>query len=292
MEWAKRVNEQTQGRVEVEIFPAQALAKAQDMYTSLVGGICDIAAVLTPFARDQFQVNSVLSQPIGPPPFLDGVHMWEQLYDNFPEMQAELAQVHLLYTWVAGPTLLHTTKKEVRVPDDIRGVKMLSESASNLEVFKVSGATPVFIGIADSYMALERGLGEGITCPWAALRVFGLTETVKHHVEVSFGVPQCFVIMNSDKWNSLPPDIQKVIMDLSPWASETVCNSIKGEELSVQKQSLGLGHTIYKPTPEELKLWDVVFSTGAEKWITEQEARGMPARKLHDDARQLALQYK
>ena len=56
-EWAGKIKEQTQGRIEIDIYPAEALAKSRDMYNSLVGGVCDIAAILMPFAKDQFPLS-------------------------------------------------------------------------------------------------------------------------------------------------------------------------------------------------------------------------------------------
>lgn len=204
-EWANKINEQTQGRVVIDIYPAESLAKSLDMYASLVGGICDFAAVLTPFARDQFPLSGIMLQPFGAPSFVDGVKMWEELYSKSSEMRTEFAQVKLLFSWVSAPQLLNFTKGQARVPDDIRGMKILSESASTLDLFRLAGATPIFGSITEAYMSLERGLAEGITAPYPALRVFGLMESTKHHLEVYVGAPQCFVIMNGNKWNSLSP---------------------------------------------------------------------------------------
>ena len=145
--------------------------------------------------------------------------------------------------------------------------------------------------ITESYMALERGLGEGIAAPYDALRVFGLTELTKHHLEVSLGVPQCWVIMNQDKWNSISPGDQKVIMDLSPWASDAVCDAKRQELVEVQDQVKGMGHTIHMPTPEEVGLWLDVSVAAAEKWIGEEEAKGRPARALYEEAKRLSREY-
>jgi len=109
-EWANKIKEQTQGRVVVDIYPAESLAKSLDMYTSLVGGICDFAAVLTPFARDQFPLSGIMLQPFGAPSYVNGVKMWEELYNKSSEMRAEFAQVQLLFSWVSAPQLLNFTK--------------------------------------------------------------------------------------------------------------------------------------------------------------------------------------
>ena len=290
-EWSSKIKEQTNGRVEIDIFPAESLAKSQDMYNSLVGGICDIAAVLTPFARDQFPLSGILLQPFGAPSFIDGVNMWTELYNKFPAMKAEFAQVQLLFSWVSAPQILNFVKKQARVPADIKGMKLFSESASTLELFRLADATPVFSSITEAYMGLERGLAEGLTAPYPALRVFGLIESTKHHLEISVGAPQCLVIMNGRKWNSLPPDVQKIVMDLSQWASEAVCNANKAEVLDIKKQCEGLKHTFAVPTTEEYKLWSALFPQAVDKWIKDEEAKGRPAKALYEEASRLTEKY-
>lgn len=80
-------------------------------------------------------------------------------------------------------------------------------------------------------------------------------------------------------------------MGLSPWATEAVCNANKEETLGVKKQLAGLGQTFYEPTQEELKLWKALFPVAVEKWITEQEAKGRPAKALFQEALRLVDKY-
>ena len=175
-------------------------------------------------------------QPFGASSFIDGVNLWTELYNKFPAMQAEFAEVKLLFSWVSAPQILNFVKKQAKVPADLKGMKLFSESASTLELFRLAGATPVFSPITEAYMGLERGLEEGLTCPYPALRVFGLTESTTHHLEVPVGTPQCVVIMSRSKWNSLSPADQKIIMGLSSWAGEEVCTTNEAEELDIKKQ--------------------------------------------------------
>ena len=291
-EWAGKIKEQTKGRVEIDIYPAEALAKSRDMYNSLVGGICDIAAILMPFARDQFPLGGVLLQPFGAPSFIDGVKLWMELYKEFPAMQAEFKEVQLLFSWVSAPQILNFVKKQAKIPSDIKGMKLFSESASTLELFRLAGATPVFSSITEAYMGLERGLAEGITAPYPALRVFGLMESTTHHLEVPVGAPQCVVIMNGSKWKSLSSEDQKIIMDLSLWASEEVCTTNKAEELDIKKQLQGMKHSFHIPTVGEYKLWSDLFPQAVEKWIKDEEAKGRPARAIYNQASKLAEKYR
>ena len=237
-------------------------------------------------------MNGILLQPVNPRPFQNGVHMWEDLSKEFPEMKAEFKDVHYLTTWVPGTTGWHLTKKEVQVPADVVGLKLLSEGSAQLEVFKAAGATPVQMIITEMYMSLERGLGDGCAAPYDALRVFNLTELTKHHLDMGFGAPQCFICMNTAKWNSLTPAMQKAFNDLNPWLTESVCNAKRQEMAEVVQQGKDKGDTFYQPTGANLDLWLAVAKQGAQAWITEQTAKGRPAQKLYDEAVRLSAEYK
>jgi hypothetical protein len=49
-----------------------------------------------------------------------------ELYNKFPEVQAEYGNVKLLFLYSSCPRLLHFTKKEARVPNDVKGVKIIA----------------------------------------------------------------------------------------------------------------------------------------------------------------------
>ena len=62
--------------------------------------------------------------------------------------------------------------------------------------------------------------------------------------------------------------------------------------VEVREQVQGLGHTIYQPTQQEVDLWLDVSVAAAEKCISEEEAKGRPARALYEEAKRLSDQYR
>jgi TRAP-type C4-dicarboxylate transport system substrate-binding protein len=96
------------------------------------------------------------------------------------------------------------------------------------------------------------------------------------------------MIMNLAKWNSLPPDIQKIIDGLSPWASDLAWTEFVQSDARTERKWRESGHTVIDPTREELRLWLELGLPQAEKWIKKVEASGKQPRAIFDEALRLS----
>ncbi len=82
VEWTQKVEEQTQGRVKITIFPAQSLASLEDMYDSVLGGIADIGFAAGNMEAERWGLNLVFSQPaLGAPFGEQGVRFVNDLWN-------------------------------------------------------------------------------------------------------------------------------------------------------------------------------------------------------------------
>ena len=98
-------------------------------------------------------------------------------------------------------------------------------------------------------------------------------------------------IMNKEKWDSLPPDIQKVIDDASVWAAHETAGRLRIRGDKARKLCMERGDTFVTPTPEEMKLWRDALKPVWEKWIEEREAEGLPGRAVLNETLRLIEQY-
>jgi TRAP-type C4-dicarboxylate transport system substrate-binding protein len=98
--------------------------------------------------------------------------------------------------------------------------------------------------------------------------------------------------MNRKKYESFPPGVQKAIDDQVQWATERInaiddAHNPEAEEICRKK-----GNTFLYLTPEEMKLWYAAMKPMQEKWVEEMEAKGLPGRKVFEEAKRLAIKYK
>ena len=108
------------------------------------------------------------------------------------------------------------SKKEIKKLEDLKGMKIRCTGMA-AKIVQALGATPVAMPMGDTYDALSRGVVDGSMAPQEALQGWKWGEVVKFTIE-NFGSSYStgmFVVMNKEKWNSLPPDIQKIIEQIN-----------------------------------------------------------------------------
>ena len=101
------------------------------------------------------------------------------------------------------------------------------------------------------------------------------------------------VIMNLEKWNSLPTDLQQIIESLAA-ETELLCfNDTMAGDKRVQERISGMeGHTVIEPTEAELALWKERAMPLHQEWIDKMEAKGLPGQAVYDKVTEVIARYK
>ena len=83
------------------------------------------------------------------------------------------------------------------------------------------------------------------------------------------------ICMNLKTWNALPPDIQKLMMDLVP---ESISRSIDSE-LAISQKSIQLikdnNKTITTLTSDQIKAWDTLVAPIQDTWVKDAQSKGV-----------------
>lgn len=291
--WAEAVEERSGGRVKVTFYPAQSLCKAKDDYDAAVTGVADIAWHSIAYTPGRFPLTEILFLPyLGSVTTESANKVYHGLYEKFPEFRKEYSEVKLLWLHAGSPAGLFSAKKPIHKLEDLQKV-LIRAVGPNAAVAEALGAIPVSMTVPDTYLGMEKGTVDAAFVPTEALISFKLSEVTKYltlGVESGFG-PYC-VVMNLRVWNSLPEDIQKIIEEESPKTS--VLNA-KGwdlkdrEAIDLMKKTPGK-EVIYIP-PEELDRWRAKVRPLYQKWISDRESRGLPGKKVFDEACSLFQKY-
>ena len=211
--WIKQMGELSQGRLSIAFYNPNSICPATQVYPSTVAGAVDIGASGTIWNVGKFNLSEIIELPF----LFNGAEsasltMWE-LYNRFPEWREEYKEVKMLWQWASALFQLHTVKKPVRTLEDLKGMKIISWSAPMNNLIRMLGANAVDGKPTDTYLALERGMADGVLCPLAPLRSFKISDAAKHHTILNLNAAGFWAGMNQAKWNSLPPDLQKLISE-------------------------------------------------------------------------------
>jgi len=208
--WCKEVEKRTDGRVKVEYYAGQTLTKAKQCYDGTVEGISDLGFSVLAYTRGRFPVMSAVDLPLGYPSGTVATKVVNAVYNKFKPK--ELSDTQVMYLHAHGPGLVHTKGKAVHKIEDMKGLKFRGHGTSAL-VVKALGGTPVPKPMPETYQMLQKGVVDGGVFPFEADKGWKLGE-VTDYITAAFDAAYTtsfFVVMNKDKWNALPADIQKII---------------------------------------------------------------------------------
>ena len=124
--------------------------------------------------------------------------------------------------------VVQTLSKPVKTLDDMKGLKLRGTGRLG-DIVKALGGTPIPVSTPEMYDSMKRGVIEGALLPLETLKGFKTGELVKH-VTASWkiGSAYCFyVLMNKNKWNSLPADVKNVILDFERVQREMMWSGTK-----------------------------------------------------------------
>jgi TRAP-type C4-dicarboxylate transport system substrate-binding protein len=253
MSWAQEVERRTGGRVKITIFPGGTLTAANQCYDGVVNGISDIGMSVFAYTRGRFPVMEACDLPLGYPSGLVATRVVNEYYSTVKPK--ELDDVKVLYLHAHGPGLLHT-KKPVKTLEDLSKMKIRSTGLS-AKVVKALGAVPVAMPQGETYESLQKGIVEGTFGPIEVLKGWRQAEVIKYTTNCySVGYTTAmFVVMNKDKWASLPADIQKIIEETSEEWIEVHGKTWDKVDEEGRKYTLGLGNSIIELSSAESRRW-------------------------------------
>lgn len=293
-----KIAEKTNGNVKITPYFNATLVAHEDSYAALSSGISDIALMTPDRFRGVHIFNFLLARLYEEEaPSLEGIQkVYRRLLVDIPELQEELKKGNTIWLELTAlpPNQLHTTKKPVKTPGDMKGMRLMA-SGDLRDWIELLGAAGVNISPGEWYVSLERGLADGHLIHWEAIRGFDTMDLFKYHTIFGPGGTDCTPMgyqMNLDTWNSLPPEYQDIIV--TSLREEVDVHIKENEEYVKQMETLAeeKGHTFIRLTPEERQEWTKYFAEVNEKWINEAEKEGWPAREAYNHFMQLLKEYR
>ena len=164
--------------------------------------------------------------------------------------------LHLLSSVVGGGfRSLANTVREVRVPKDLKGIKIrVTKSPVEFSMIKDWGAIPVPYDWGQLYEGLQSGVVQGMYIPHLFTALRKLHEVAPYITETGGGMVTLNSSMSVKRFDSLPKWAQDVI--------EKVFAELRAESLAVDRMAsaqaveiLESQAKVYRPTDAEYNLW-------------------------------------
>jgi tripartite ATP-independent transporter DctP family solute receptor len=103
-------------------------------------------------------------------------------------------------------------KRPIYTPEDMKGLTMrVQESPAYVAFMKALGANPVPMPYVEVYLAMKQGTIDGMELPSFTMTSDKFQEVTKYYSLTRHSYPPIGYFMNQKRYQSLPPDLQKVV---------------------------------------------------------------------------------
>ncbi|HEY7548181.1 MAG TPA: TRAP transporter substrate-binding protein [Hyphomicrobiaceae bacterium] len=274
--WASEIGKRTNGKVEFVFYHGGTLTKGPQAYDGMVKGISDAAAAATGWTPGRFPLTRITDVPLGWASSRQASLVSWEFYKKF--RPKEWNEAHLLFLYTDAIGNIHT-KKPVRSIDDLKGMQIRG-TGNDVPLIRAMGGTPVGTAWSEVYLALQRGVADGLISNYASYKASKLAEVTRYTTDHNVRSVGFWVAMNKKKWEGLPRDAQKVIDEVSEQAVGWLGETLDAEQEDGRKYVLASGNEIIVPTTAEAARFDEALRPTRDDWVKETEALGLPGKNV------------
>ncbi len=256
-------------------FAQNELYPESEGITALTDGRVDFGTVRPSLFPGNMKLLSSVAIPGTCPNAIVGSLVTEELIEQFPEVRAELPENSTPFVaWASAAYQIHTINP-VRNMEELKGKKIIAWDATTLEIVKALGAVPIRMTSPDTYLALSKGMGDGVLCPLAPLRSYKITESTKYHLILNSGVNTFVMNVHTPLWNDMPKDMQDWLKAEGGMKMALDCGkSLEDGAVADTKWMEEQGHQFFYLSEEERAKALEPLGTFTEKWKNE-ECKGL-----------------
>ena len=245
---AEEIKKRTNGKYEIQVFPASQLGNEPQINEGLGLGTVDIIYTGTAFVGG---VHKPLSISNAPYIFRDFDH-WKayrasKLFQDLAGGYGQKTGHRIVAMTYYGERHL-TSNKEIKGPDDMKGMKLRVPQAPLYVMFaKTFGANATPIAFAEVYLALQQGTVDGQENPLPTILAKKFYE-VQKYIHLTGHITETLVtVLGRPLLGKLSADEQKVFAEVLSQAADKATNAIRAAEQKLPAEFEKLGKTVTRP---------------------------------------------
>jgi TRAP-type transport system periplasmic protein len=290
--WMEKVEKESGGRIKFEAYPAMQLGGTPvQLYDQAKDGVVDIVWTLPGNTAGRFPRIEVFELPF----VMNNAEATSKAYWEYVQTMApdEFKDVQTIALHVHGPGMFHTKEKLVKHADDLKGMKLRGPTRQITKMLGYLGATPVGMPLPQIPDALSKGTIDGCVIPWEVVPSVKVHELTKFHSEFEPAggalYTTTFVMgMNKAKYNSLAPDLKKVIDNNSGMATSGWLGKVQqGNDPVGRKSAEERKNTIYTIPAADAQEFKRKARLVEVEWAEDMTKRGFDGKKLLETAKAL-----
>jgi TRAP-type C4-dicarboxylate transport system substrate-binding protein len=287
--FAKKIQERTNGRVRIDMIYAGGLGKGGELLTLAGRGAIDMGTDAPGYYADElpfwkaFQIPFVFGSPH------QAMEVLAKSYKEFPIYKQEMDRlnVHWLFQQPLGVYYLTGPSPDCDTVAKLKGKKIRSFGADIPKAHRAVGAVPVTVLPVEVYEALQRGTIDYSFLNPGNIQQYRLYEPGKYSCGPIMAITGHNIVIGKPTWKKLPKDIREIFDDQAKKSHQEYLDWLSKFEAQAMKNIEAQGGVFKKFPPGELAKWKAATPDLLAAWVKEMEKKG-----YGDSARRVAKRWR
>lgn len=294
--WCDDIAKDSGNKLQCNIFPSMQLGGTQpQLFEQARTGVADVVWTLPSSNAGRFPKMEVFELPF----MMSNAEATSAAAWDYYDKHArdEFKDVKVVAMHVHGPGVIFSAKKPIHTMADVKGMKLRAPTRMVSKLIASIGGVPVGMPVPGIPDALSKGVLDGAVTTYEVSPSIKLNELTKYVTETDRNQPGLYttlfvVAMNKAKYESLSPDLQKVIdkhsgRDTSVWMGKILGdNDVPGKEKFIAAKN-----SVTVISAAELENWKRASGEIDDQWAADISKKGVDGKALLTDARALIQKY-
>ena len=294
--WCEKIAKDSGGKMRCQIYPSMQLGGTPaNLIDQAKDGVADIVWTLPGYTAGRFPLMEVFELPfMSSSAEATSQAAWDYYtqvgHKEFPGIKALAVNVH-------DNGYIHTNPRQIKVMAEFKGLRMRAPTRQTNRMLAALGATPVAMPLPALSEAIAKGVLDGYLLPWEVIPSIKAHELTKFESETdpksrALYTAVFILAMNQAKYDSLPPDLKRVIdANSGPSLAKQMGAQWDASAPPARKLAVDRGNTFYVIPAAELESWQKSTAFLADDWVKDVTAKGHDGAALLKSARDGIARY-
>jgi len=251
---AQEIGKRTNGRYQIDVYPASQLGKETDINQGLSLGSVDIIISGSSFAAKTYPPIGVTYYPYT---FRDADHLLaytkSDVFKELAKGYEDKSGHHILAVTYYGVRQT-SSNKPIKGCTDLKGLKMrVPDVPAYLAMPRACGANTAPIAFAEVYLALQNGTVEAQENPLTTIEAKKFYEVQKYIVLTGHIVDHLNTVVAGGLWKKLSEEDRKIFTDVAQEAAAKATSEIKEKEAKLVAFFKDKGLTVTEVNKDEFR---------------------------------------
>ncbi len=252
-EFKKNIEEKSEGRIQVELFPDSVLGSETETQEMVSTG--DIEMAPSTFLTQYDPIYSMLEMPYV---FDDFAHVKRfvnsEACDALKTRLLESKNIRILTYFGNGFRQITNNVKPINHPEDVKGLSLRTpENQAQIETFKLLGAVVTPLAFPELYSALQQGVVDGQENPIQQIATAKFYEVQKYMAMTNHMFNPGAICINEQFYQNLPDDLKDILKECIADAAEWQMTYVENSDDGNLQMMLDAGLEVTYPDMEEFR---------------------------------------